>query len=165
MEAWTSRSDPGKQLALSVAAAVVGVVLAIGFRGFRTGGENALAGFLLGVMLLVIGVAGVLVSGRQTVTVDPRTKLIHVEDSYPVGAKSRVIPFGEVESVGIGYLGKKSNFVEWYYLVLHLRTGEEYPLFAPGRFYEGGSDRSTVEGWRQRLESYLGLRGPTALAP
>jgi hypothetical protein len=56
----------------------------------------------------------------------------------------------------LGYLGKRSNFVTWYYLVLKLRSGEEYPLFSPGRFFKGGSDRSTVAGWRQRLEGYLG---------
>jgi hypothetical protein len=43
-----------------------------------------------------------------------------------------------------------------FYLVLKLRNGEEYPLFAPGRFFEGASDRSTVEGWRQRLEEQIG---------
>jgi hypothetical protein len=42
-----------------------------------------------------------------------------------------------------------------YYLVLKLRNGEEYPLFAPGRFFQGASDRSVVEGWRRRLEDYL----------
>jgi hypothetical protein len=33
--------------------------------------------------------------------------------------------------------------------------GEEYPLFAPGRFYDGASDRSIVEGWKLRLEKYV----------
>jgi hypothetical protein len=28
--------------------------------------------------------------------------------------------------------------------------------FSPGRFFEGASDRSTVEGWKRRLEEYLG---------
>jgi len=40
------------------------------------------------------------------------------------------------------------------YLILHLRNGEEYPLFAAGYFYDGASDQSVVEGWRQRLEVY-----------
>ncbi len=43
----------------------------------------------------------------------------------------------------------------WYYLVLHLRSGEEYALFSPGRFFDGGSDRPTVESWKRRLEEYL----------
>jgi hypothetical protein len=43
-----------------------------------------------------------------------------------------------------------------YYLALKLRSGEKYPLFAPGRFFPGASDRSTVEAWRQRLEEQIG---------
>ncbi len=55
----------------------------------------------------------------------------------------------------MGFLDKRSNFVRNYYLVLHLRDGKDYPLFAPGRFWNGASDKATVEGWRQRLETYL----------
>ena len=133
--------------------AVVGLVLAIGFRGF--GSSDARAGFLLGVLLLLIGVAGALASGRQTVTVDPHARRITVKDSYLLGARERSIPFADVMDVTIGYLGKKSNFVTWYYLVLRLRTGSSYTLFSPGRFFPGGSDRSIVETWQRRLEEYL----------
>jgi hypothetical protein len=40
--------------------------------------------------------------------------------------------------------------------VLTLKGGEEYPLFSPGRFFEGATDRSIVAGWKERLEQYLG---------
>jgi hypothetical protein len=153
MNPWTSQSNPGKQIVASVACAVAGLVLTIGFRGF--GSSNARAGFLLGVLLLIVGVAGVLASGGQTVTVDPRARLITVKDSYLSGTRERSIPFGDVVDVSTGYLGKKSSFVTWYYLVLQLRTGEKYSLFSPGRFFQGGSSRSTVESWRQRLQDYV----------
>jgi hypothetical protein len=156
MELWKSQSNPGRQMVALVACIVVGLVLVVGFRGFSGFGTNAGAGFLLGLLLLLIGVAGYLVSGRQTVIVDPRTRRITIEDSNRFGTKKRSIPFSDVVGIGIGYLGKRSNYVTWYYLVLTLRSGEEYPLFAPGRFYEGGSDRSTVTGWKHRLEEYLG---------
>lgn len=159
MDPWTSHSNSGKQTLVAVGSAVVGAVLCVGFRGFATQGTNALAGFLLGVLLLVIGVLGFLLSGSQTVVVGPRERLIIVEDADRFGRMKRVIPFGEVGDILIGYLGKKSNHVEMYYLVLKLKSGENYPLFAPGRFYEGGSDRSVVEGWRRRLEEYLAATG------
>jgi len=95
----------------------VGLVLMVGFRHYH-GDSGILAGFLLGVLLLVIGAAGLLVSGTQAV-------------------------------------GKKSNFVKTYYLVLKLTNGQEYPLFAPGRFYPGADSRATVETWRRRLVGYL----------
>jgi hypothetical protein len=155
MDAWTSRSNTGSQTALSVACAAAGLALMIGFRDFGGLGSNAAAGFFLGVMLLLLGAAGFLASGTQTVVVDPGARRITIVDSGRFGTKRKVIPFSSITDVGIGSLGKTSSYVRWYYLVLTLRTGGEYPLFAPGRFYEGGSDRPTVAGWKQRLEEYL----------
>lgn len=156
MDLWKSQSNPGKQLVLSVACAAVGLVLAIGFRDFGSLGSNAMAGFLLGLLLLLIGVPGFLLSGKQTVIVDPKTRCITIEDSNRLRTKKRSIPFSEIVNVSIGYLGKRSNYVMWYYLVLKLKSGEDYPLFAPGLFFEGGSDKSIVTSWKQRLEGYLG---------
>jgi hypothetical protein len=156
MDVWKSQSNPGKQTMLLVACTMVGLVLVIGFRDFSGFGSNSMAGFLLGLLLLLIGVAGFLVNGKQIVVVDPKTRRITVEDSNRFRTKRRSILFSDVVGISIGYLGKKSNYVTWYYLVLKLRSGEEYPLFAPGRFFEGGSDRSTVAGWKQRLEEYIG---------
>jgi hypothetical protein len=153
MDLWVSTSNPGKQNILAAGCSVVGLILATALRDF---GTNAKAGFMLGMLLLLIGVTGLLVSGKQTVIIDPRTRRITIKDSNRFCTKNRSIPFSDVVNVSIGYLGKKSNFVTCYYLVLKLRSGEEYPLFSPGRFFEGGSNRSVVEGWRQRLERYLG---------
>jgi hypothetical protein len=155
MDVWISESNPGRQVVLSLACAAVGSALAIGFRDFSGSGSNAMAGFLLGALLLTIGVAGFLVSGKQTVVIDPRTRRITIEDSNRFCTKKRTIPFTDVVDISIGFLGKKSNYVTWYYLVLTLRSGEEYPLFSPGRFFEGASDRYTVANWKQRLEGYL----------
>ena len=94
-------------------------------------------------------------SGKQTVVVDRKARSITIEDSNHFRAKKRLIPFSNVVSIGIGYLGKRSICVTWYYLLLKLRSGEEYPLFSPGRFLEGGSTGSTVVSWKQRLEEYL----------
>jgi hypothetical protein len=156
MESWESRSNPGKQKILSVVCTAVGMIVTIGCRKFGSIASDAGAGFLLGLLLLCIGVAGFLMSGEQTVIVDPEKRRITIEDSNRFSTKIRTIPFSDIVDISIGYLGKKSNFVTWFYLVLKLKSGEEYPLFSPGRFYEGGSDRATVESWKQRLERYLG---------
>ncbi len=156
MTVWKSQSNAGKQLLLACACAAVGLVLMIGFRGFAAINSNEGAGFLLGALLLLIGVPGLILTGRQTVLVDPRARRITVEDSNRFRTTTRHIPFGDIEGVSIGFLGKKSNFVSYYYLVLKLRSGGEYSLFAPGRFFEGASNRATVAGWKRRLETYLG---------
>ena len=156
METWTSQNNPRAQTALALGCIVVGLILVIGFRGSTGFASNAMAGFLLGLLLLACGIAAFLASGKQTVVVDPHSRLITVEDVTNFGAKRRTIAFGDIADVGIGYLGKVSNFVTFYYLLLRLNSGEEVALFAPGRFFPGASDRAAVEGWRQRLQSYLG---------
>ncbi len=155
MDVWTSQSNPGKQTMLSVACALVGLALTIGFRNFSGFSTNIMAGFFLGVLLLLIGVVGFLVSGKQTVVINPKARRIIIEESNRFGTKKRIILFSDVVGVSMGYLGKTSNFVTWYYLVLGLKNGEKYSLFSPGRYFEGGSDRAIVASWKQRLEDYL----------
>jgi hypothetical protein len=90
------------------------------------------------------------------VVVDPRARRITITEVNRLGTeKVRVIRFDEISRGGIAYQGKRSNFVQTHYLNLHLTNGKSYPLFAPGRCYEGASNRATVEGWQHRLELYL----------
>jgi len=156
MTVWKSQSSTGKQLLLALGCTAVGLVLMSGFRGFAAINSNEGAGFLLGVLLLLIGVPGLVLTGRQTVIIDPRARRISVEDSNRFRTTTRHIAFSDIEAVSIGYLGRKSNFVSYYYLVLKLKSGGDYSLFAPGRFFEGSSSRATVAGWKRRLETYLG---------
>jgi hypothetical protein len=156
MDVWKSESNPVKQTALSLGCLLIGLVLAFGFRNLSGPGlTNSMAGFLIGVLLLLIGIWAFLAEGQQTVVVDPGMRRITITDKNRFRTKTRTIPFRDIVHISIGYLGKKSNYVTFYYLVLKLINGQEYPLFAPGRFYEGGSDRSVVEVWRLRLEQYI----------
>lgn len=156
MNSWKFESNPGKQTALSLACIAVGLALAIGFRHFDGPGmTNSLAGFLLGLFLLILGILAFLAQGKQTIVIDPRMGRIVVEDTNRFRTKTRLIPLSDITDTGIGYLGKKSNFVNYYYIVLTLNSGEEYSLFAPGRFFDGGSDRSIMESRRQQLEEWI----------
>jgi hypothetical protein len=156
MDSWKFESDPGKQTALSLGCIAVGMILLIGFRHFDGSGmTNSLAGFLGGLLLLLIGVSAFLVSGKQTIVVDPQMRRIVVEDKNKFGIKRRLIRFSEITDTGIGYIGKRSNFINFYYIILTLDSGEKYSLFSPGRFHDGGSDRSVMESRRQRLESCI----------
>lgn len=156
MNTWISHNNPGKQTALALGCTIVGAILIFGFRHFEGWHlSNEMAGFLLGLMLLMIGIWAFVAGGRQTVVVDPRLRRITVEDTTRFGTKKRAIAFDDIQHIGVAYLGKASNYMRNYYLALNLKNGEYYPLFAPGRFYEGSSDRSVVEGWQQRLEQCL----------
>ncbi|RJO60160.1 hypothetical protein C4544_06080 [candidate division WS5 bacterium] len=156
MDSLKFESNSGKQMVLSLLSIVVGIILVVGFWHFDgVGRTNSLAGFLLGVFLLLIGISAFLVRGRQTIIVDLGRRHIVVEETNKLRSKKRLIPFNEIVGTGIGYLGTKSNFVTFYYINLKLKYGEEYPLFSPGRFFDGGSDRSAMESRRQRLEEYI----------
>lgn len=149
-------SNPNKQTALSLACIAVGAILAYGFRHYTGPGfTDSLAGFLLGLMLLLIGIAAFLAKGKQTIVIDTQLRQIVVEDSTVFGLKKRVIHFSEIVETGIGYLGKRSNHVNFYYINLTLRDGKHYPLFAPGRFFDGSSDKAVMESRQRQLENYL----------
>ena len=158
MEKWVSENNPPKQIALSIGCTLVGLLLIYLCRDF--GGSfdsNTFAGLLLGVLLLVIGVFAGVSTGKQTIIVDPDARRIVIRDNGLFGNKSRTILFREIAHVGIGFIGKKLSGVSFYFLLLKLHNGKEYSLFAPGRFYDGSSDRLTVEEWKERLEKYIGL--------
>jgi hypothetical protein len=155
-QTWISRSNPARQGVVALLCLAAGAALAAGFHGsIGTGMSNGMAGFLLGVLLVAIGAGGLAVLGLQTVVVDPAAQRILIEDRTLWGRKRQMILFHDIVDISIGYLGKRSNFANFYFLVLNLRSGREYTLFAPGRFYEGSSDRSVVEGWRRRLEGLI----------
>jgi len=158
MEIWKFESNTVKQTALSLGCTAVGLVLTVGFRNFSGPSlSNSFAGFLLGILLLIIGISAFLKRGKQTITIDSRARNILVENSNHLSSNRRLIAFDEIVEIGIGYLGKKSNYASFYYLILRLRSGEKYPLFSPGYFFEGGSDKSVMETRRQRLEEYIKL--------
>ena len=162
MDVWTSTNKPRRQHLLALGCIVVGAVLAIGFREFPSVASDRAAGFGLGLVLLVIGIAAFATAGTQTIVVDPAGRRITIEDTNRLGSTTRAIAFDDIVGVGIGYLGKASNGVNFHYLALKLRGGETYALFAPGRFYEGSSDRAVVAQWKARLEGYLGAATLTA---
>jgi hypothetical protein len=156
MEPWRSESRPAKQSVLAIGCTVLGAVFVVGFRHMAGANTGVKAGFLLGLLLVGLGLVAFVMQGRQTVVVDPATRTITVQDKTFFGTRRRGIALDDIADVGVGFLGRSSNYVKTYYLELTLRSGGRCSLFAPGRFYEGASDRSVVEGWRDRLLGYMG---------
>ena len=155
MDIWTAESNPLKQLVLSWAIVVVGLILVYGFRNFDASGfTNSLAGFLLGVLLVVIGVPAVLMTGKQTTTVDPKNRQILIVDESRFGTKKKIIPFDEIVDLHVSSLGRRSEGSVSYYVTLNLTTGKNLPLFFPA-YYDGRWDRSVAESRCNRLQAYL----------
>lgn len=155
MDTWKIESNPAKQTVLTWSIVVVGLILIFGFRDFDGSGfTNSLAGFLLGILLLLIGVPGIFMVGKQTITVDPKACRITIEDATRFGKKIRTIPFEEIVELYISELGARSEGSVSYYVTLKLRSGKNYPLFFPS-YFDGRWDRSAAESRCRRLEEYL----------
>ncbi|MCX6134294.1 MAG: hypothetical protein NTU47_10825 [Ignavibacteriales bacterium] len=161
MDTWKIESNPAKQTVLTWSIVAVGLILTFGFRDFDASGfTNSLAGFLLGILLLVIGVPGILMLGKQTITVDPTVSQIIVEDLSRFGAKKRIIQFSEITDLCVSSLGNRSDGSVSYYVTFKLTSGKDYPLFFPS-YYDGRWDESVAESRCRRLEEYL--RGHSGL--
>ena len=155
MESWKIESSPGKQVALGWIILLVGLILAIGFRNFDSSGlTNSFAGFLLGLLLLLVGIAALVMGGKRTVTVNPEARRILIDDVNRFGQKSRLISFDEVERVYVGSLGNREGGSISYDVVLKLKTGENVSLFRPA-YFNGTWNRSVMEDRCRRLEGYI----------
>ena len=89
MDVWTSTNKPRKQTGLALGCVLLGAVLAIGFRHFPSLASDRAAGFGLGLLLLVIGIAALSTAGSQTIVVDPAARRITIEDRNRLGSKTR----------------------------------------------------------------------------
>jgi hypothetical protein len=158
MEKWISHSSPTKQALASITMAAVGLLMVYLTRDFGpVAMTDKFCAFLLGLLLLVVGAAGIAATGVQTIVIDPKLRRIEVTDKTVFGIKNQVIFFHDIVRISIGAVGKRSNNVMFYFLRLERRNAPVFSLFAPGRFFEGSSNREVVEDWRCRLQEYIGL--------
>lgn len=124
-------------------------------RDFSHADSNVRAGFMLGVLLAVIGLIALVVDESRRIEWDEREGHILLDVRRRVGGNRRVeIPFSQVGAVLIGAQGKSSSGTRYYDLVVKLTSGKEISLFG-GCVIEGRMNRSQVEQWRQRLEAVV----------
>ena len=146
MDTWRIESSPGKQAFIAWSILIVGLILAFGFRNFDSSGlTNSLAGFLLGLLLLLIGFAGLLMGGKRSVTVDPHARRILIEDVNRFGEKERSISFDEVGKVYVGRLGNREGASPMT-LSSDLRWEIPFPFFGRRTSKAPGTDPSWKTG-------------------
>jgi hypothetical protein len=154
-ELWKIESSLGKQTFLGWVVLVVGLILSIGFRDFDGSGlTNSLSGFLLGLLLLLIGVATVVVGGKRTVSVDSRLRQIVLEDVNRFVEKKRIVLFDEVDHTSISMLGDREGGSISYDVVLKLKSGEHVSLFQAA-YFDGRWNKAVMEGRQRRLAEAL----------
>ena len=157
MNIWTIESNPLKQTLFTWAMIMVGMVLVYGFRHYDGSYvSNSLAGFLLGVLLLSIGIPGLFMIGKQTITVDGNSGHIVIEDVKRFVKKKTMIYFRDIADVHVSELGNRSEGSVSYYVTLTLKSGKVHPLFFPA-YYDGRWDRSIAESRCRQLQETLKL--------
>jgi hypothetical protein len=155
MDIWKIESNPGKQTLIAWIILVVGLILVIGFRNFDGSSlTNSLAGFLLGLLLLLIGFAVLLMGGKRSITVDPQAHRILIEDENRFRQRKRSISFDEVGKVYVSRLGNREGGSISYDVVLKLKAGDTVSLFRPA-YFDGTWSRSVMEDRCRRLQEYI----------
>ena len=145
MEIWKIESNPIKQLIMSCLISIVGLIFVIGLRNADIhASSNIMAGYLLGWLLLLIGIASILAFTKQYITVDPIKRCITIEDINVLGSKIITLSFDEIIDIRVAEIGKRSNYTVTYYVSLRLKSGKTFPLFFPA-YYDGRWDVSVAE--------------------
>ena len=153
---WVTKSSSTQQTGFSLLGVVIGLLFSIGFRHFDGPGfTNSLAGFLLGLLILIISIAALLMGGKQIITVDARASQIILEGISRFGSKKRVLFFKEIKKFYVNELGDKEGGSIQYYVVAELKTGERVSLFVG--FFDGRYDKGKMETYCQKLKEYLSL--------
>jgi hypothetical protein len=151
---WVTESSVERQIAFAIAAIVVGLALASGFRSFEGPGfSGERAGFLLGCLLLIVAVGALLTCGKQVISVDPNARQIVIEKHGRFGTAPKTIRFDEISEAYLGEFGDEEGGSTSYHVVLKLKTGREVHLFRG--FYVGSHSKVAMEGRLQRLTRYL----------
>lgn len=139
----------------SILLTMIGIILIYNLIGkFENLNGNEKIGFFLGVLLLIIGGLNLILNNQQEIVINPELRKITIKNKNNFKSSEKNIHFEEITDIKIGYLGKKSNFINFYYLELTLGNGEKYPLFSPGYFYRI-SNREKAEEWRSKIENLI----------
>ena len=159
MESLKFESDAVGQSVSVYLSAMLGLALAYACRGFdRSGFSTTLAGFLLGLLFLGLGIAGVVTGAagaRRVIVVDPVQKNIRIQDSSRFGTKTRLVAFRQIQGAYLHELGDNEGGCASYDVVLRLRGGATLPLFG-GALFDGRWNKGLMENRMRQLQRYVG---------
>ena len=157
-EVWKTESQAGRQTLAAVGMCAVGLILVVWLRHFEGPGfTDSRAGFLLGILLLVVGIGTFLAGAKQVIVVEPRSRRVVVERVSLLGSRRTEVQFSEIAGVDVEELGDTEGGSVSYHLAVKLKSGKELPLFLG--FFEGAHSKAVVEARREKLLSYLRTDG------
>lgn len=150
---WVTKSNGTTQTLVAAVGVVIGVLLVLGSRSAGGWSIGTVVAFVLGLGLLVAGLALLFSNSRQTVTVDGKARRITIENKHRFGKSSRQLRFDEIADAYVDEVGDRDGGSISYHVVLKLKTGKKVPLFAG--FFDGSYSESATEARRRRLLQYV----------
>ena len=152
---WRTELGRGRQGLVAVGMVVVGLALGFLARPSTWSGVDATnrqAGFALGVLLVLAGLGFLLYDARQAVVVDPVAREVRVENRSRFRSSVRSVPFDDIDRTSVSTLAGRTGGTPAYVVVLHLRSGEQVPVFAG--VYPGAFSRSATEERARRIDAH-----------
>lgn len=151
MDTLKIESNRNQQTALLLLVAGIGLALTLKL----SVGHGAMqsAGFVLGLLLMLLGAAGLYLGTTRAVVVDPNSGLISIEDTNRVGQRKRSIRFNDVADVSLGQSGERTGSVA-YDVMLRLKSGKTVSLFT-GAVFDGRHDQAVMAERCRRIGQYL----------
>ena len=147
------RSQPERNVALGLGCVAIGLLLVYGFR--QHADRNAWAGWLLGWLLLLPGLAALLIHETREIDLDTRQRLLVLQVHRRVGGDRRLaIPFSEIIGVSVDRFGSRSEGSVYYDLMVRTRSGKDIYLMG-GCAFEGRMNRERMEALRAQFEHAL----------
>lgn len=153
MDTWKIESNRNRQTALLLIVASVGLSLTLKLSVVGHGAAQT-TGFMLGLLLMLLGAAGLYMSTTRAVVVDPNSGLISIEDTNRVGQRKRSIRFNDVADVSVGQCGNREDGSVAYDVMLKLKSGKTVSLFT-GAVFDGRHDQAVMAERCRRIGQYL----------
>jgi uncharacterized protein YutD len=150
---WVSVNNSAMQTVGSIGTIVVGLLLTIGARQTEDSSIGTISAFLLGLLLLAVGMGTLIFGGKQTVTVDAKAQRITLEHKNRFRTSLKHIRFHEIVDGCVDEIGDKEGGSISYYVLLKLKSGKEVQLFKG--FFDDSYNKSAMEARCQRLMQYV----------
>ena len=144
------RSQPARNFALNLTVIAVGAVLIYLCRQHTD--PNAWSGFLLGWLLLLLGLAALLIHETREIELDTQRRQLVLNLRQRFGGNRRIaMAFADIVGITIGELGSRLEGSVYYDLVVHERSGKDIYLMG-GCAFEGRMNRERMERLREQFE-------------
>lgn len=150
------KSKPNANLLLNLVSILAGATLVYLGHDYGAIGSNRFYGFLLGLFIVGLGIAGLLVGERRRITVDEQKREVRLDICRQlISPKTIRIPFASIARIYLARNGSASEGSVYYDIALE-RTHSSDVCLMGGCVFEGRMDRCRMDALRNQLKGIIG---------